>query len=492
MQVTLLEKMMLIRLKHKSKNKVCSGICELFAKTYHLPSLSIYTGTEDAVKLLGVYIDQEAFSKANLGHQKSQLLNDPDLTEGFNFPHLLPIIIKNKEYNEIKIQSQPFGVCSYQFESWIIAVVFGGVDPLKRNRIGKEMNTVMEYLCSILLPLIMQEKEDTHLETNYMEGVGQKLLLSMMDLRGFLLLCLSLFQIHFNCENVSVSFVYQEQKYFFSNHEDQNNEFVREFVFSSHTVIRDGVLTISSSKNIFTSQQTHTLVKLALFYLTRIINQFLKPRINSIFYRTILMDLTRIFEALISHDIGLLDINLYLSSFFAEKMQLSDEENDILLWKVGTRQIGKIAIRVFSVSYTKSVEDEYHMTVRNSILKSISMLIENYDIMISDYSLFRSIEKATDFYYHFINHCYSNDIAQLDCLLKQASLSENFKLLVKEKIIDIKNNTCIEFRQCPLPIVEICPSKEGQQKCFNRESVLCSTFHKKCQECAFHHIHKEK
>lgn len=492
MQVTLLERMMLIRLKNKSRNKVSAGICELLARTFNLPCLSIYAGTDQSLKLLGVYLDQESFNKSFPLRNKSQMLSDPDLTEGLNFPYLLPAIDKEKPYNEIKIQSQPFGVCSYKFESWFIAVVFGGVDTVKRTRIGKDINVVMEYLCSILLPLIMQEKEESHSDNEFLEDVGQKFLLSLMDLRGFLSLCLSLFQTHFNSENASISFTFKNQKYFFSTKDRCNKEFIRDFTFSNSEIFQNGLLSITSSKNIFTSQQTNFVVKVSLYYVARIIQHFLEPRIDSAFYLQIITDLTRIYETLISHEIGMLDINLSLSDFFAKKMQLSEEENQILHWKIGTSEIGKIAIRIFSLSYAKSVEDEYNKTVRNNILKSISMLIENYEIMMSDYSLFRSIEKAFDFYYHFVQHCYSDDFIELDSQLKQSSLPENFKLMLKDKIMGIKNMTCQEFRQCSLLISEICPSKEFPKSCFNQESAICAAFHKRCQECAYYYFQKEK
>lgn len=481
MQVTLLEKMMLIRLQNKNKYKICAGIAEILAKTFSIPALSIYAGTDNNLKLMGVYMDHEEFIKSNPLHHKARMLADPDLLEGFNFPILLPFFSIIKQQDDIKLHSQPFRICTYPFEEWKICVVFGGVDSVKRKKVGEEIESVMAYLSSVLLPLFFQEGTQEKGEIDYLEEVGQKFIQSMMDLRGFVTLILRLLLIYFNAEYAGIDIVYQKKHIQIEIGEKQNKDFIREFEN----------LTIGSTKNIFSSTQTHLIIKIVMHYIDKVIHRYFKPKIEATFYLENMMDLSRIYESLFLSIPGALDIHLDIAEYLSEKMDLSDKEKDLLCWLIGTLDLGKAVIRVSSLSYDKDYEEEYHTILRDIILKNMSQVIEHYEILTSDFSLFRSIVKASRFYFNFIFHCYNKDMTQLHYQLDQTTIPENFKRMVISKILSIKDSSCAEFRHCPEPIKDICSVPIKPNTCFLKESIFCTHFHQKCQECAFYHLHKE-
>jgi hypothetical protein len=481
MQVTLLEKMMLIRLQNKNKYKICAGIAEILAKTFSCPALSIYAGTDNNLKLMGVFMDHEAFIKSNPLHHKARMLADPDLLEGFNFPILLPFFSIEKQQEDIKLHSQSFRICTYRFEEWKICIVFGGVDLAKRKKVREEIESVMTYLSSILLPLFFQEGSQDKGETDYLEEVAQRFIQSMMDLRGFVLLILRLLLIYFNAEYAGMDIVYQKKHIVIEIGEKQNKDFIREFEN----------LTVGSTKNIFTSTQTHLIIKIVKYYIDKVIHRYFKPKLESTFYLENMMDLTRIYESLFLSIPGALDIHMDIADYLADKMDLSDKEKDLLHWQIGTLDVGKAVIRASSLAYDKDYEEDYHPILRDIILKNLSQIIEHYEILTSDFSLFRSIIKASRFYFNFIFHCYNNDMTQLHYQLNQTTIPENFKRMIMSKIYSIKDSSCAKFRHCPEPISEICSIPIKPKTCFQKESIFCTHFHQKCQECAYYHIHKE-
>jgi hypothetical protein len=481
MPATLLDKMMSIRLKNKNKHKVCAGIAEIIAKSFSIPALAIYAGTDSTLRLMGVYIDHEEYIKANPLHHKARMLSDPDYLEGFNFPVLLPFFSAEKEQDEIKLHSQPFRKSTYHFETWKVCVVFGGLDTGKGKKAGFEIEQLMAYLCSILLPLLIQEKNQEKEEADYLEEIGQKFIQSMMDLRGFITLILRLLLLYFNAEYAGIDFTYQKKHILIEIGEKQNKDYIREF----------DMLTIGSTKNIFTSTPTHVVIKLVLFYMERSIRRYFRPRFEPTFYLENMMELTRIFESLFLSVSGALDIQMEVADYIAHRMELSDKEITLLHWLIGTMDLGKVVLRVSSLTYDKGYEEDFHAVLREIILKNMSQMIENYDILGSDFSLFQSIVKASLFYFNFIHHCYNSDMTQLEYQLKQTTIPENFKRMIQDKILSLKDVGCAEFRCCPEPIQEICSNRDNSQACFNRESLFCAHFHGKCQTCAFYQIHKE-
>lgn len=481
MPVTLLEKLLLTRLKVKNKYKVCAGLSEILAKTYRLPVVAIYAGAENLHRLMGAYIDQEDFGKSNPIHHLARDKSDPDQMEGFNLPLLLPVLSSETDLQDVKLHSQLFGVCYFSFERWKIAVAFGGVDSVTRKRVGLELKEEMALLSTLLLPLLILEKEGKEDDIGYQEEISLKFIQSLMDLRGFVTVILRLILIYFNGEYATISLKHQKKHIFIEIGDRQNKDFIREFDF----------LQVGSSKNIFTTPQTYVVIKVTLFYLNQIIHRFFKPRLDPQFYLENIKDLVRIYEALFQSISNELDINLGTADFIASKIDLSEKEQTLLHWMIGTYDLGKIVLRVFSVSYDKNYEHEVHSKIRDCILKNMSQLIEDYDILSSDFSLFQGIIKTCHFYFNFINHGGQYEISNLQQQLNQTQIPENFKRMLLDRIKLSNDKQCFDVRCCPYAVQEMCSCSQSKQHCFQQESVFCAHFQLRCQECLYYHIQQE-
>lgn len=470
MQPSINEQIVLSAIEAADPFSLPNEIAKIIAKSIPLNCAAIYSGNNESLKLVGLFVDYYALkiavdSRGNIFGSA----HDGSAIKAINIPQSLTSLDLKKK--EIKIGGFPFFVVSQSFKNNIITIVYN-TKRKNSKRAERELKKTFPYLNLTIFPLLkLRERfEDSGSFLNMLISDFLKETATLEGhLKFFLKLAIQFFEAEYGLIRVS-AFNKEFQALIGENIEDKSSK--REFLLKEDEKILC-TLAIASNKSIMETSQTHFFVDISLNYLKEVISNFssntfnTKVKINNFYL------LSKIYESLIEGKIGNLDRIIDTALFIGKNVNLSISELNLLYYMVALKDIGRIIIRYFSKIQSKSFEEEFNESISEELL-------DYFFIKCDTEKPLREIVKVANEFVGLTEKSGNN----LESEIEKLKIASPLKLILKRWLKELELEKCFKIKQCPEILRNNCPASIGTKNCFEAENTLCYYYKDgNCKNC---------